>query len=352
MSRTLELVAVGARTPVGLTAEASAAAVRAGISRLSAYPFATADGECVSVAYDTEAKVEERAPARAVRMLDSVVTELLGKLDPQRMKGLECEAFLAIPEPRPGFCPTEGVGPDPSVWLKHELSQRLRGAGFQVTVHVIERGHAGVFVGLQRALHSAHDGLTLVLGVDSYIDPETFLWLEQEGRFAQPGLRGGFVPGEAAGGIALVSPSLRRTLQLPSLASLHGVGVATESQLRDHEVGSLGVATTAAVRQAGAGLQLPQDAAAEVFCDLNGERYRSEDWGFFALRAAAFMRTPQYVAPVDVWGDVGAASGALGAVLSAQAFSRGYASGPVSLLMGASDFGTRGAAFLRVPKGP
>lgn len=351
MSRTLELVAVGARTPVGFTAEASAAAVRAGISRLSAYPFATADGECVSVACDSEATLDERAPTRAVRMLNSVVAELLGKLPPHRLKGLECEVFLAIPERRPGFGHAEGVGANPFVWLEHELSGRLRDAGVHATVHVIERGHAGVFVGLQRALHSGRDGLTLVFGVDSYIDPETFLWLEREGRFAQPGLRGGFVPGEAAGGIALVSPSLRRTLQLPSLASLHGVGVATESQLRDHEVGSLGVATAAAVRQAGAGLELPQDAAADVYCDLNGERYRSEDWGFFALRAAAFMRTPQYVAPVDVWGDVGAASGALCAVLSVEAFSRNYANGPVALLMGASDLGTRGAAFLRVPKG-
>ncbi len=189
--------------------------------------------------------------------------------------------------------------------------------------------------------------MSIVLGVDSYLDIETLLWLESAQRLSQPLVRSGFTPGEAAAAFVLSPRALRRSLGLPVLATVHGVGTATETLLRGSDTGSLGVATAQAVRTAAAGLVLPQDAADAVYCDVNGERYRSEDWGFFALRGASFVKQPQYVTPSDCWGDVGAASGALGLTLAAQSFVRNYAPGPVALIMAASDAGERGAVFLR-----
>ena len=51
MSDSVHIVAVGARTPLGLTAESSAAAVRAGIRRLTHHPlFVDRMAEPVTVA--------------------------------------------------------------------------------------------------------------------------------------------------------------------------------------------------------------------------------------------------------------------------------------------------------------
>ncbi len=49
------------------------------------------------------------------------------------------------------------------------------------------------------------DGLFLVVGADSYHHADTFLWLEQHRRFAQPTIRGGFIPGEGAACLVLAS---------------------------------------------------------------------------------------------------------------------------------------------------
>ena len=48
----LDIVALGARTPVGITAEESAASVRAGICRAREFPFIDARGEPVVLATD------------------------------------------------------------------------------------------------------------------------------------------------------------------------------------------------------------------------------------------------------------------------------------------------------------
>ena len=51
----LEVVAIAARTPVGLTAATTAAAVRAGISRVIEFPFITRQGEPIITAADPRA---------------------------------------------------------------------------------------------------------------------------------------------------------------------------------------------------------------------------------------------------------------------------------------------------------
>ncbi|PRP93614.1 hypothetical protein [Enhygromyxa salina] len=99
-----------------------------------------------------------------------------------------------------------------------------------------------------------------------------------------------------------------------------------------------------------AGLRLPAEAAGMIFSDINGERYRSEEWGFVALRAPEAFGSSSYEAPVDCWGDVGAASGALFGVLSVRSWARGYALGSRALLMTGSTSGLRGAILLAQPE--
>ena len=344
MSASLDVVAVGARTPVGYTAESSAAAVRAGISRYAEYPFANAQGAPVVVASDglLDPKVEGRE--RLLPLLESALGEVEGKLGAEALSRCQLSVLLAGPEVRPGYSEAD------EAWLLDAVDARYRGRRSVVSVMLAGRGHAGAIRAVenaQRECTAGKDHLFLVAGVDSYLHTETFLWLEQARRFAQPGIRSGFTPGEGAACLALMSAGLRRHLGLPGLAVVRGACTAHERQLRDSNTGSLGVGMTEAVEGAVMGLKLPQEGVDDVYTDINGERYRSEEWGFAVLRTPSVWKSTDYRAPSNCWGDVGAASGALGGVLAVRAFARGYARGPRTLMIAGSDGGLRGAMLLQ-----
>ena len=346
MTALLDLVATGARTPLGLSSEHSAAAVRAGISRLREYPFVSVTGELLVLAADPKLRFTLEGRERLLPMVQGVLDEVLSKLGDRAPSG-GYQIFLALPEARPGFSDSDAA------WLADGVCTHCVSAGIQFSVDLAGRGHAGAVSAIERAVKESArrpDTLFLVIGADSYNQTDTFMWLESRLQFAQPGVRGGFFPGEGVGCLALASARLRNTLGLPCLASLSGVGTAQETLLRDSDTGSFGVGMAEAVVRAASGLRLPQEGADTVYSDINGERYRSEEFGFMAMRAYAAMKTLSYEAPSDLWGDVGAAFPCLAATLAAQSFARSYAAGPRALVMAGSESGLRGAMILQGPE--
>ncbi|PTL82724.1 hypothetical protein [Vitiosangium sp. GDMCC 1.1324] len=347
MNAQVEVVAVGARTPVGLTAESSAAAVRAGITRYAEYPFIDPRGEPVVVAADRLLEPKFEGRDRLAPMAESVLEEIEAKIDQKILYGGRLSVLLALPETRPGF------SEDDAAWVANALAARFRAKTSNAHVEIAGRGHAGAIRAVEQVVREcseSRDNLFLVVGVDSYHHADTFAWLERSRRFAQPGIRNGFTPGEGAGCLALMSAGLRRRLRLPQLAIMRGASTAQERLLRDSDTGSFGVGMTQALQGAIAGLDRPREGVDAVYTDINGERYRSEEWGFVALRAPSVWKTPGYKAPSDCWGDVGAAFGTLGSILAVQAFARSYARGPRALVMAGSDGGLRGAMLLQAPQ--
>ena len=347
MSLGLEVLACGARTPVGLTAASSAAAARAGISRLRAFPFATRTGDPLIVATDGDLDDRIEGRDRMQPMLRAVFDEIVETVGGPKLFAGGCDVLLSVPEARPGFAELDAK------WLEQSSVAYFQEHGVPATVSVAGRGHAGGIAAIQTAgqlVARRPNPLIFVVGVESYISVPTFMWLESRGQLGQPTARNGFNPGEAAAGLLLTTKAVRRQLGAKPLALVEGVGTARESLLRDSDTGSLGVGLAEAVHQACASLRLPDEAVDQVLCDLNSERYRSEEWGLMALRAWHTMRQPQYVAPADVWGDVGAAFGTLAAVLAVQAFERGYRRGPRAMVMAGSDSGLRAAMVLVEPQ--
>ena len=343
MTALADVVATGARTPLGLTAEHSAAAVRAGVSRLREYPFVSVTGELLVLAADPKLRFALEGRERLLPMVKSVIDEVLAKLGDKTPRG-GYQVFVALPEARPGFSDGDAA------WLADGIRKHLGTVGIQATVDVAGRGHAGAIAAIERVVQESvrrPDTLFLVIGADSYNHTDTFMWLESRLQFAQPGVRAGFFPGEGVGCLALTSARLRNILGLPCLASVSGAGTAQETLLRDSDTGSFGVGMAEAVLRAASGLRLPQEGADTVYSDINGERYRSEEFGFMAMRAYAAMKDLTYEAPSDLWGDVGAAFPCLAAVLAAQSFVRGYAPGPRALVMAGSESGLRGAMVLQ-----
>jgi 3-oxoacyl-[acyl-carrier-protein] synthase-1 len=210
-------------------------------------------------------------------------------------------------------------------------------------------GHAGALDALIHAAHRVDQGeadLCAVVGTDSYFSPETIDWLAADNRLDGEGNRDGFIPGEAAGCVVLGSSYARSAFQLPELARLRGAHSARETVLLHGTEEVLGFGLADAILGASAPLRLPDEAADDVYGDINGERYRTDEWCMAILRTNHVLRSVQYQIPATCWGDVGAASGALGCVLAVRAWAGGYAKGPRVLVWGGSEAGLRSAALL------
>jgi 3-oxoacyl-[acyl-carrier-protein] synthase-1 len=186
-------------------------------------------------------------------------------------------------------------------------------------------------------------------GVDTYLHPATIDWLDESRRLSTTANRSGFVPGEAAGFLVVTTDATARGWRLPVLATIRGISTATEPAPASSRV-CTGEALTAAISGATAGLRLPHEKIATTYCDLNGERQRSEEFLYVPLRLPApFVDANRYESPAAAWGDVGAASGPLYLCLAVASAQRGYARGPHVLAWASSDGGTRSAVTLTVP---
>ena len=140
--------------------------------------------------------------------------------------------------------------------------------------------------------------------------------------------------------VALMRDEDARRLEVPEGPEVLGVGIASEARLIKSDDTCLGEGLTAAVGRAIASLQSPTEIVDDVHCDINGERYRAEEWGFVALRLGdAFRDATVYKTPVQGCGDLGAATGAVNLIRCTQAWRRGYAKGPRALAWGSSEGG-------------
>lgn len=335
----IEVYGVGAQTPVGLSAAGGSAAIRAGISRLSEFSFTTLEGEPFVLASAPEIPDAMPARERMATLARGALLDCLGDftkdtLPPTRL-------WLILPEPRPGFTQED------EAWVRRAIASEAASLGLMLEAKMHGRGHAGLMQCLDAIDFEAEPTCAhLLLATDSYLEDETLVWLERERMLKLATTRTGFVPGEAASCILLGSRVLRTHRGFHSLARIRGFGVAFEKEGRDSDAGSLGVALSHAVRSSTAGLALPDEAADTVYCDLNGERYRTEEWAFTTMNAHAFMQTLQYETFCDCIGDVGAAFPGVALAACQASFERGYARGPRALIVAGSLSGTRGAVFI------
>ena len=347
MAETVHIVALGARTPVGLTAEMSAAAVRAGISRIVLHPFmADWENQNVRGALDGAFDPGVFGVQRLLAMAKGALLEVTAKLPEALFAELAPQVLCALPELRPGYDATE------EPLFVSELQSAQAQAGRPVQVKLAARGHAGGLEALARACADIRAGRAEVIvagGVDSYFDFDTLDWLQEHRQLQNEETRGGFFPGEAAGFVALAGERTLRKRKLQSLGIVRSSGIASESKLIKTDAINTGEGLAKALSDALSGLGPNPEGAHDVYCDLNGERYRSEEWGFALLRVPSAMLGRDHVAPVDAWGDVGAASGPLGCVLAVQAWARGYAHGKRALVWAGSEAGARAAVFLDAP---
>jgi len=336
-------------TAVGLNAESTAAAIRAGISRLQEWnEYTDIQGNPVLAASIPLAS----ADADAVERLQGLTTRCLGSL-------LE-QYFNQLPYPIHTIHVLIGVAPlhrpgSRYEGEKEELAKKLRLCvqryAKQTTVHVIVSGNPSALDALIQAdklLQTDPYGVCLVGAVDSLLDEETLDWFESAERLktATFGRNHGLSPGEAVGFFAVETKIGALSRARSALAVVRTANIAHEPGAITSQRPSIGEGLTTACRAALLQAGSRPENIATVMGDLNGEFFRSKEWAYAALRCLPETDTVRSLwHPADCMGDVGAASGAVLVNLAAVGLSRGWAKRQV-LIFCSDDWGNRGIALL------
>jgi 3-oxoacyl-[acyl-carrier-protein] synthase-1 len=192
----------------------------------------------------------------------------------------------------------------------------------------------------------------LVAAADARTSPEAIAELRAADRIIVSGRSFGLVPGEAAAAVLLASERGLHRLNAPSLGILLSISSAHEPYPMGAGRPCVGTGLTLAA--SGALSKLAADVPIDgVMCDLNGERFRTDEWGFTVPRIAKRLRDPgMCVAPVTAWGDCGAANGPLLLALATSMGARGIDRGAHMLVWTSSDGPDRAAAVLRASVEP
>lgn len=336
------VVGVGAMTPVGFTAPSSAAAVRAGVAGFGEHPFMIdRQGEPMIVAAVPRFGDKPDTEDRLSRLAYIAAREALAPVAAHCRELGSVSLILGLPPQRPGR-PGE---------LDRQLVDVIGRAGAINSVECITTGHSAGLMALETAARKVIANparFFLAGGVDSYLEPETLEWLEENDQLHNGPNAYGFIPGEAAGFCLLCSQQAAERFRLQILARVWTAATARETKLIKTDTVCLGKGLTEVIEKVCAQLPSAADQIDHSICDMNGEPYRADEYGFAVSRLAnRFVNASQFVAPADSWGDVGAASGPLFVNLVAAAGQRRYATARYNLLWTSSESGERSAAILQ-----
>jgi len=324
-----------------MTAPATAAAVRAAVAGFSQHPFLfDTAGEPYQVALATYLEIDLVGAARLAELAGPAAAEALAPLAAAAGVKPTIPAFIGLPPNRPGR-PKDVVAV-----VIERLRAEMTGAKLQPgKVQTIETGHAAGAMSVQAAWEMVRSGaaeFALAGGVDSYLEPDTMAWLEASDQAHGAGRNSwGFVPGEGAGFALLAAAPAPGRYKLPADLELVTAATARETKLIKTDSVCLGEGLTDLFRALATRLA-PGTKADHLVCDMNGEPYRADEFGFAVLRAGELFRDASaFAGPAASWGDVGAAAGPLFLVICAAEAKKGYARGPMTAAFTSSESGER-----------
>lgn len=349
----LQLLGLGAVTPLGLSAPSTCAALRAQLSAYALSPmvheaFIPAPAppgtrlEPIKMARLSEAFAPDELDdvARLLRIAAAAVEEALMQAG---VAPCDCALIVGTREPQREHPDLDDFGDG---WIRG--IEDLLGLNFQAESTVIARGHVSALAGVRHAQALLRDRRVescIVGGVDSLCnvyDLERYLLAY---RILGSTVSQGFVPGEGAAFVALGRADPAAAIPV----RIAGVGLASEAHanclLGDGPATGRGLqrALDDAVAQSG----IAEGEVRLRVSDLNGESFRIDDSLFASVR---FYKT--YRRHLELWhpaggvGDMGAASGGMLLVQGCTALMRGLAPGLVAMCESSSDATDRAACVL------
>jgi 3-oxoacyl-[acyl-carrier-protein] synthase-1 len=371
--RPLAITGVGVVSPVGLSAAATAAALRAGVTTLGAIASSEVDddggtsgpavgGRVPLEWFEGGPKLEDWSGHKRVGAQVPMADHLYVEDGADRLVRLAVpaavEAWRRTGAPE-GSAPSDAwglyLGLDDADEGQEVVAEIARAFGAAKPwrperIEAVRRGRGATLEALHRAAQDIEAGRVtgaLVGGVDSLVRPSVYERLAGEGRLRDPEDNPqGILPGEAAAFVALDAQARAGSV----LAHLVGTGIADEPTVGTDKP-NIGTGLTAAIAAARAGV--PLDTYPVAICDLNGDRYRATEWALVASRTLGDLGWPARLplagmvwAAAQCTGDTGAASGALNIAWSIESLKKGYAVLASALVWGASDGPLRAAAII------
>lgn len=350
MSR-LAITGVGLITSLGQTAVASAAALRAGLSRPQVLPLTTFDpdtlgkgliyGHPIVGVTDGWEGLGLYAMLARVPIAEASAVAGLDRHDPTTWKtgGL----FVAITTYRDKeFEFVDEIYDEDLVLTIARVTDLPARLDHQ---QLVRAGHAGVLTALAAAAKALSQGTlkrALVVGVDSLLKEEELGWLNAGGRLKTADNPTGLQPGEAAGAIWVEREADADKRGAKVLAWLDNVQVDRNRTPR--QAGDPGDA--AALARAIRRCLGTRRSVGTVYADLNGETDRAMEWGLALQRLGANIALPAVPrTPATSLGDTGAASGAVALAAAVYGFTRGDGTDDC-LICSSADTGEVGAALL------
>jgi 3-oxoacyl-[acyl-carrier-protein] synthase-1 len=366
MAAVTVITGMGAVTPVGLSAEATCAALRAGISRLREIESHLVPGPLFDEVpvvggrvplewYDGPPEEEEwpghqrfgtaeppppwalvdPGPQRLIDLALPAAREAWGPPD-MRPKGARVGIYLGLPveeDPQPLVTAIqEALG----LSLARAVAQPGgRAAGLEVLASALQDLGAGTV------------DFALVGGIDSQLRGPVLERLQAAEQLRTGQNPQGVIPGEGAAFLVL-QPEGSAAQGGPAVEGrILAAAVSLEATVASGDPNQgLGLSTVLRSVRDHADLQSPP----LVVCDLNGDRYRAMEWGLATIRAFGDLHGDlDFWHPADCIGDAGAALGILNVIWGVTAMRRGYSPSERVIVWGASENGVRGAVVMEDP---
>jgi 3-oxoacyl-[acyl-carrier-protein] synthase I len=346
---TVTIVGAGMMTAVGLTAQETTAAVRAGIAMFTETTIHDHVYEPITLAE----VVEDALPPldvsletiglttreiRMVRLAAPALAECLEPLEPLAGSERRPPLILALPDAatmlpldRDAFlrwlARQTGDLFDP---LRSDASYAGRAGG----LHAIDRAAA--------IIRTGRASFAVAGGVDTYRDLYVLSVLDRDQRVKSEEHLDGFIPGEGAAFLLLASAAAAAKAKLTPLGTLGPLAAGTEPGHLYSETPYRGDGLANVVREL-----LESGAISppirEVYSSMNGESHWAKEWGVSFIRnRSAFADDHGFHHPADCFGDTGAACGPLLVGLAALGLSAGYRAHP-AMVYCSSDRGDRAA---------
>lgn len=332
MSTPVAVLCTGLVTPVGLSAGASCAAIRAKLTNPTPTRFIDSGGQWI-VGHEVALQQPWRGLDKLARMACMAIEEAAAEIPRSEWEKLPLLLCVAEPE-RPGRM--EGL--EDRLFAAIEALVRVR---FDLKSAVIPYGRVSVAVALSQARMLLQDegiARVLIVATDSLLHWPTLSSYEAQDRLLTARNSNGFMPGEGAGAVLVGRPGP------PSQLVCSGIGFAIEPAPIDSGQPLRAEGLTQAIGAALADAECEMHEMDYRITDLSGEQY------YFKEASLALSRTlRQRKAEFDIWhpaectGESGALAGATVVALANAACLKGFSKGPNILAHMANDAGRRAA---------
>lgn len=321
------IISTGARAPVGLSSLQVAMCARAKKMEPETTRFTGRTGHPMGACRMLAVPRSVQGYERLGRIAAPALSEAL-------LAGVPGPVPLIVALPEPGR-----ADDDPRLTQGFVADLALRGRlPLDVKRSVTLRaGRAGFAAAVDAALAMLHNpaGPEMVLagGADSYFHRDVMSELDEALRVHGPGTEDGFIPSEGAAFVLLRRPGAIAEDAPAPLAAVRRVVLGLEED--DPNTGRAMTAILHAMREDG---PVPW-----VLTDVNGEPERTREWTLAEIRALAPDGEAQHDRFASELGDMGAATGAVLAVIATSFLATGCAPAKDAVIALASDGPTRGA---------